>query len=172
MDGNAHRRVLVVGVDGSVGADAALRYAMEEAARRGATVRAVMAVRPPEMFADEAYLLPDLEEGRAAAAADVGRRVQALREQLGLQVETEAEAITGSPAAVLLDAARDAELLVVGHRGRGPWRSALLGSVGLEVVLHAPCAVTVVPGPAPQPAEISHEVAADPATPLPIGPIA
>ena len=44
-----------------------------------------------------------------------------------------------------MDAARNAELLIVGHRGRGSVRSVLLGSVGLHCVLHAECPVTIVP---------------------------
>jgi len=170
MDGTAHRMV-VVGVDGSPGADAALRFAMEEASRREAVVRAVVAVRPPELYAYADYMLPEPADGRAAAAADVERRIQALREQFGLTVESEAIAVTGSPVHVLVDAARDAELLVVGHRGRGPWRSALLGSVGLGAVLQAPCPVTVVPAPEPA-APAPDEAAASSSTPLPVGPIA
>ena len=42
-------------------------------------------------------------------------------------------------------AADEADLLVVGHRGRGGLRSVALGSVGLGCVLHAPCPVLVVP---------------------------
>lgn len=170
MDGTAHRRVVVVGVDGSPGADAALRFAMEEASRRDAVVRAVMAVRPPELYAVET-LLPDPADGRDAAAADVGRHIQALREQVGLAVEADADAVTGSPVHVLVAAAQDSELLVVGHRGRGPWRSALLGSVGLGTVLQAPCPVTVVPSPEPV-TPAYDEAAATSSTPLPIGPIA
>lgn len=135
----------MVGVDGSAGGDAALRYAMEEAQRRGATLRAVRAVRPPELSSFDDYVRPAPEDGRAAATADIDRRIRELREELGVDAEAEAVAITGSPVPVLVDAARDAELLVVGHRGRGPWRSALLGSVGLGALLAAPCPVTVVP---------------------------
>jgi nucleotide-binding universal stress UspA family protein len=54
------------------------------------------------------------------------------------------EAATGAPGPVLLDAARGADLLVLGHRGRGVMRSALLGSVGLHCVFHASCPVTIV----------------------------
>jgi len=54
------------------------------------------------------------------------------------------EATTGAPGPVLVDAARGADLLVLGHRGRGVMRSALLGSVGLYCVLHASCPVTIV----------------------------
>jgi nucleotide-binding universal stress UspA family protein len=57
-----------------------------------------------------------------------------------LQVEPTA----GHPAQVLLTAAQGADLLVLGHRGRGVVLSALLGSIGLQCVLHAPCPVTIV----------------------------
>lgn len=171
MGGTAHRDVLVVGVDGSAGADAALRYAMEEAADRGASVRAVVAVPRPDMFTYDFFLLPDPEADRAEAGQAVGRRVQELREQTGLAVEVEAVAIFGSPVRVLVDAAREASLLVVGHRGRGPWRSALLGSVALGAVLQAPCPVTVVPARVPA-SEAAPSAVAGSAAPLPVGPIA
>ena len=51
--------------------------------------------------------------------------------------------VAGSAAQVLVNASRHADLLVVGHRGRGGFPSAL-GSVALRCVLHAACSVTVV----------------------------
>jgi len=56
----------------------------------------------------------------------------------------EIDVTPGRPARVLLNAAQDADLLVLGHRGRGTVAGALLGSVGLQCVLHAPCPVTIV----------------------------
>jgi nucleotide-binding universal stress UspA family protein len=53
-------------------------------------------------------------------------------------------AVAGGPAPVLLDAAKGADLLVLGHRGQGAFSSAVLGSVGLQCVLHATCPVTIV----------------------------
>lgn len=170
MAGAVDRGVVVVGVDGSAGADEALRWALAEAGRRGAAVRAVIAVRPPEHYSFEDYVLPDPEDGRSAARADVRRRIEELRAQTGSAAEAEAVAVTGSPVATLLEEAGDADLLVIGHRGRGPWRSALLGSVALSVVLHAPCPVTVVPAPVPAPS--APRAAEEPAAPLPVGPIA
>jgi len=53
----------------------------------------------------------------------------------------------GYPADVLLDAAKGADLLVLGHRGRGAVTSALIGSVSLHCVLHAHCPVLVLREP-------------------------
>jgi nucleotide-binding universal stress UspA family protein len=55
------------------------------------------------------------------------------------------QAVAGSPAAVLLDVARNADLLVLGHRGHGASSSALLGSVGLQCVLHPTTIVRPTP---------------------------
>src|ERR1044072_6375917 len=52
--------------------------------------------------------------------------------------------VQGNPAKVLIDQAAEADLLVVGHRGRGGLASACLGSVGLQCVLHAACPVVIV----------------------------
>jgi nucleotide-binding universal stress UspA family protein len=54
--------------------------------------------------------------------------------------------IAGHPAQVLIDAAREAQLLVVGSRGHGGVAGALLGSVGQHCVQHATCPVVVVRG--------------------------
>jgi len=59
-------------------------------------------------------------------------------------VSVDVEAVAGGPAPVLRDAAEGADLLVLGHRGRGAFCSAALGSVGLQCVLHATCPVTIV----------------------------
>jgi len=60
----------------------------------------------------------------------------------------------GSPAEVLVDASRDADLLVVGSHGHGAVRDLLVGSVALHCVVHAPCPVLVVrPRPNAAPAQ-------------------
>jgi nucleotide-binding universal stress UspA family protein len=76
-------------------------------------------------------------EGHLADAVDEVRAISK-----GLDVTT--EAVEGQAAAVLLHAARDADLLVVGSRGLGGFRGLLLGSVSQQCVDHAPCPVVVV----------------------------
>jgi len=72
---------------------------------------------------------------------------QAMTAELTLP-EITVEARPGRPTDELVDVARGADELVVGHRGRGAFGSVVLGSVGLGCVLHATCPVTVVPEPA------------------------
>ena len=122
--------------------------ALEDAARRGSGVRVVSAFVPPEYWAVSYGLtaLPTLEDlvqdcaqiGQAAVDAAV-----AADPEFGA-VPTEVVTPPGPAAKALLEQAADADLLVVGHRGRGGFTSAVLGSVGLHCVLHATCPVTVV----------------------------
>jgi nucleotide-binding universal stress UspA family protein len=139
---------IVVGVDGSDASKAALRWALAEAKLRGDSVLAVHAwqvpvlpvdVGPPPVPAlDTVTMLPDLERN---ARALVERVVEEVAADAGVEVET--VAIEGAPATVLIDAARDAELLVVGSRGHGGFLGLLLGSVSMQVALHAPCPVVI-----------------------------
>jgi len=61
-------------------------------------------------------------------------------------VVVETSVAEGSPGHALVEAAKGAELLVVGNRGRGGFAGALFGSVSLHCVSHAPCPVVVVRG--------------------------
>ena len=136
---------IVVGVDGSDASREAFQWALAEARLRGWSIRAVRAwsdpyvVTPgfgqPEDFEPEALR----EQARAALAANVADVVGEASE-----VEVEQQIAEGSPAAVLIDSAGDADLLVVGSRGLGGFTGLLLGSVSQHCVAHAPCPVLVV----------------------------
>lgn len=136
---------IVVGVDGSVGARAALRFALEEARLRGADVRAVAAWHLPASVYAGAYATPDtalVEQGLETDARDaVTRTVDEIAR--GTTVETVVR--EGQPATVLLDEAKDADLLVVGSRGLGGFRGLLLGSVSQQCAHHASCPLVIVP---------------------------
>jgi nucleotide-binding universal stress UspA family protein len=145
---------VVVGIDGSEHADAALRYALVEAARRRTRVVAVVAWGPWDIFGGySAREEPDVVEHRLREQADA--HIRRVHETVGVpDVPFELAFRVGGAADVLVDLARPAALLVVGHRGRGCVRS-MIGSVALRCVLRAPCPVTVVPrvdGTDPHPA--------------------
>src|SRR3954447_9284724 len=147
--------VVVCGIDGSLGARAALEEALRLAARRSARVRAVLVYEPPEAWSAWSYgpgaaaPVPGpqvFHESAVRAAREiVDTVVDDLRAELVSMPEVEADAQPGQPVDVLVDEAEQAEALVVGHRGRGAVASAFLGSTSLGCVLHAPCPVTVVP---------------------------
>jgi nucleotide-binding universal stress UspA family protein len=137
---------VVVGVDGSDHAQHALRWAVEEARRRGAQLDVVTAWQLPynsglpataaidpivfERIAEHALRDALTDEDLTGLAGEVGRRV-----------------VLGHPADVLLDAAAGADLLVVGSRGHGAFKRAVIGSVATHVSHHADCPVVVVPAP-------------------------
>ena len=139
--------VIVVGVDHSPGAKAALVFANEEARLRGATIRAVHAWQYGYIgsIGPEGRLPPvgaDIDELHAAAEAALEASV---REALpDTDIEIRLQAIQGAPAGVLVEASHDADLLVVGSRGHGGFVGLLLGSVGQQCAHHAECPVVIV----------------------------
>jgi nucleotide-binding universal stress UspA family protein len=139
---------IVVGIDGSTGSDAALDYACDEATQRTLSVAAVTAWEPPNLWITPEGLVPPAATLQAMALDAARRqvaRVAAARAARGLPaVDVSVEAHSGPAGAVLERIARHAEMLIVGHRGRGAVASRLIGSVGLSCVVHAPCTVVVV----------------------------
>lgn len=140
-DGKAYR--IVVGVDGSPASVRALEWALEEARLRGGTIRVITAWHYPALAeaADTASDYDSLKHAAERAQAELLAGAQAQG------APSSGEVIEGAPVQVLLEAARDADLLVVGSRGRGGFGGLLLGSVSSQLVHHAPCPVTVVRHP-------------------------
>lgn len=141
--------VIVVGVDRSASARAALRFALEEARLRQASVRVVHAwqLRPHGRSTGfegvPLDLGADLDGLYRAAAAELDAIVsEAAPGAGGSGIEKRVE--QGDPATVLIDQSRDADLLVVGSRGHGGFASLLLGSVSQVCAQHAACPVVIV----------------------------
>jgi nucleotide-binding universal stress UspA family protein len=138
---------IVVGVDGSTGSERALAWAAREAAVHHAQLT-VIAVNPilvsqwtgsPVRFPGDA----NAEEVARQAAQEATLKVTS---QLGdaQPASVTVAAVSGSPAAELINASRDADLLVVGKRGGGGFASLLLGSVSAQVINHAASPVVVI----------------------------
>jgi nucleotide-binding universal stress UspA family protein len=136
---------IVVGVDGSPGSVAALRWAYAEAALRGAALEAVAVWQYPMMSTMPAFgAMPDV--------ADLSKQteehlLEILREndiESTTDVAVSVSVAEGTAASALTNAAADADLLVVGSRGHGGFAGLLLGSVSHQCTMHAPCPVVVV----------------------------
>ncbi len=142
MNTATHGRI-VVGVDGSEHAARALRWAVEQAVLENRGLVLVHAIAPTEadrLAADaggykSAGMPESVRELVARAREDVEQRAP------GLDV---AEVVRiGDAREVLIEASRDAAMLVLGSRGRGRLRSLLLGSVSAAVSQHAACPVVI-----------------------------
>jgi nucleotide-binding universal stress UspA family protein len=137
---------IVVGVDGSPASEEALRWALGQARLTGQPVDAVTSWSMPVTFGEAAGALMGIDwQGEATRTLEstVARAVEPPDADRVSQ-----RVVQGHPAQVLLDAAADAALLVVGSRGLGGVRGMLLGSVSQHVVARAACPVVVVRAPA------------------------
>jgi nucleotide-binding universal stress UspA family protein len=139
--------VIVVGVDHSPDANAALAFAEDEARLRGATLRVVHAwqygyIGYTGFEGGMPALGGDIKKMQAAAEAALQASVsQAMGKS---DVEIEQRVVQGAPAAVLVEESRDADLLVVGSRGHGGFTQLLLGSVSQQCAHLSECPVVIV----------------------------
>ena len=141
---------VLVGVDGSAASLVAVDLAVREATLRGRSLRIVYG----DPWANHpAWVdLPSVPSGALPSdpLADPERAIRAATERAGAtSVPMTGEVLAGDPATVLIRASADAELLVLGHRGRGGFPELLIGSVAVKVAAHAACPVIVTRGAAP-----------------------
>lgn len=133
---------IVVGVDGSAGSDAALRWALDEARVRSASVDVVLGWRIPFVsgvhYAIDTSLLEDA--ARTALKAAIDRA-----DTTGLVGSVNPIVVPSGGAAAVLEVADGADLLVAGSRGVGGFTGMLVGSVSHHLAQHAKCPVVIVP---------------------------
>jgi nucleotide-binding universal stress UspA family protein len=146
VDTGVHSGSVVVGVDGSPGSDIAIAFAFEEAMLRQVPLEAVYVWwllpqhalgpdLPAHVTAEQAQeesrrMLAELMAGWTGKYPDVPVRLRAVQAM--------------NPSQELIEASREAGLVVVGSRGRGGFAGLLLGSVSRDLVGHAYCPVAVV----------------------------
>jgi nucleotide-binding universal stress UspA family protein len=154
---------IIVGIDGSEHAQRALAWAAQEAAAHGSTLVAVYVYETHPSWQAYAYgetmsateleavrqrMQDAAEQARAHAHAVVERTLRDA--EMDERIPTESVVVEGHrPAQELVRLSADADLLVVGSRGRGGFAGLLLGSVSQQCATHAGCPVTIVrPEPA------------------------
>lgn len=137
---------IVAGFDGSNESRAAVRWALDEAAVRGAPLRVVTAVEgtPPASLWGVPVGRPVIAEELDRARQRVEAAIKELTTDRADGLIPEVAVIDGNQSAVLIKESMDAALLVVGARGLGGLTGMLLGSVSRVVVEHAMCPVTIV----------------------------
>lgn len=144
-DEDAASRV-VVGIDGSETAQAALQWAVDEARVRGAALEVVHAWHTPYVAGYPYVPAFDPDQFEASARAAIETALDRV-DTTGLAQPIERLTPLGRAAPVLLDAAKGADVVVVGARGLGGFAGMLLGSVSHHLAHHATCPVVVVPTP-------------------------
>jgi nucleotide-binding universal stress UspA family protein len=136
---------IVVGTDGSAHSQRALEWAVGEAALRHVPLTVITVHEIPAGLRGSGLIyLPDrpmAERARRAAQLDVEKALA----ELGLPVSVTVLARSGHPAHQTLEAARGADMIVLGSRGAGGFGRLLAGSVGTQVSQHARCPVVIVP---------------------------
>jgi nucleotide-binding universal stress UspA family protein len=141
--------LIVVGIDGSEDGRKGLRWALEEARLRNATLRVVHAwvlLPPPAPMGLTPPMAPTAEEIELLREASEKLLEHELSELVGDDpgISVEPKAVEDLPAQALINEAEEAELVVVGSRGHGGFAGLLLGSVSQQVAHHAPCPVVIV----------------------------
>ena len=135
------RGKIVVGVDGSASSQQALRWAARQARLTGEELHAVSCWDYPTGVG-WSPVLEELDWAGSARKALDDAVTASLHPDDADRVQR--SVVRGYPARALLDAAAEADLLVVGSRGRGGMVGMLLGSVSQHVVTNAHCPVVVV----------------------------
>ncbi len=142
------QRPVVVGVDGSDSAAAALDFALAEAYARKVDLLAIMTWygRLPARTVERLPLIYDASDVTAECGRVLERAVSGARARLpeASQVTVREEVRHGRAARTLVEASTDAQLVVVGARGRGGFLGLRLGSVSQAVLHHAECPVAII----------------------------
>lgn len=135
-------RRIVVGVDGSPSSAAALGWAADQAGRTGSVLEVITTWSFPTAYGWAAPI-PDGYDPDADAQRMLDDMLKPVRSDHP-DLTIRPVVVQGSPAPVLIEASKGADLLVVGSRGHGEFTGMLLGSVSGHCVTNAHCPVLVM----------------------------
>lgn len=139
------RPTIVVGIDGSDHAQEALSWAAAEARRRGARLVVLHAWHVPAMALTGPHAAAVFAESATFDRAGARAVDEALAGVDTVGLEVEAQVVRSTPAHALVEASRDADLVVIGSRGLGGFAGMLLGSVGQQLAHDSAAPVVIVP---------------------------
>jgi nucleotide-binding universal stress UspA family protein len=148
---NSERDRVVVGVDGSVGSQVALRWALDEAHRRHADLEIVTCWHPPDVAGASEYAEANLscDDLTADTRSELDRVLHAVNDDINALIahgsDVTSRLLEGPPGPRLVTESKGAAMLVVGRRGHGALVRLILGSVSSHVSDYATCPVVVVP---------------------------
>ena len=138
---------IIVGVDGSGHSQRALEFAMKEAAIRHVPLTVITVHEAIRGYYSDVAVYPDdpirTEEARAAAQTETDKVLAGLSGPHPESVTV--KAVHGFVVDELINAAKDADMLVLGSRGAGGFTRLMMGSVAAQVAQHAHCPVLIVP---------------------------
>lgn len=139
---------IIVGIDGSVHSRHALEWAIREAAIRRTSLTVLTVQQVVHGFWGGGVAYPGdqalAEEALKAARQETDEILDRLDSE-SRPPQVTVQAVSGLPAEVLLNAAADTDMIVVGSRGAGGFRRLLMGSVSSQITHHANCPVVVIP---------------------------
>jgi nucleotide-binding universal stress UspA family protein len=157
MSSATGRSKVFVGVDGSADGDAAIRWAARDASIRSlpVTLIHVVAASPANSMMGPDGTMTQRQEDQARQIVERARRIVG---ELGghKPAEVHTEVAYAAVVSALIDASKDAQMVVVGSRGRGGVGRQMLGSVAWGLIKHAHCPVAVVHDPGTAQLEINH----------------
>jgi len=138
---------IIVGVDGSGHSQRALERAMHEAALHQVPLTVITVSEAIRGYFSGMAIYPDdaerTEEARKLAQAETDKVLAELDEPRPASVTV--KAVHGFPVEELINAGKDADMIVVGSRGAGGFTRLMMGSVANQVAQHAHCPVLIVP---------------------------
>jgi nucleotide-binding universal stress UspA family protein len=134
------RPTILAGIDGSPSSLAALEWAAQQAELTGSDLVVMAAWQVPGTYA--AAAVTDEYDPAAEMQTVLDHSLHSIQDR-HRTLRTTGQVIDGYPGPALVDASRDADLLVVGSRGHRAFTGFLLGSVGMHCVTHAHCPVLV-----------------------------
>jgi nucleotide-binding universal stress UspA family protein len=139
---------IIVGIDGSAHSRRALEWAVREAAIRRTPLTVLTVQQAVAGYWGGAVTYPGDQALADQALKAAQQETDGVLEQFGgdsRPPSVTVQAVNGIPAEALLNAAADADMIVVGSRGAGGFRKLLMGSVSSQVTHHAHCPVVVIP---------------------------